>query len=263
MTNASDAFAREARQLDAGQYASCTAPAPYKLTSEDGVNEDALIVLQSAGQALLLSVADGAGGHPEGHEASQLLMQCLSSAVENSGKDTDSLREPILQALDNCNQSLLERGRGSLTTAAVVEIQGNTMRPYHVGDSTIMVVGQRGRIKYQSVSHSTVGYGIEAGLMDADAAHLHEERHWVLNFVGTADMRIELGAPLKLARFDTLIICSDAITDNLAIDEVCELIRKGSINNAMDKLVARCVEVMNTSEGRPDDLSVILYRRKH
>ena len=263
MTNASNAVAIEASRLGEGQYASYSAPAPYKITAENGINEDALLVKATEGQPLLLSVADGAGGHPVGHEASQLLMQCLATAASVSHSETDSLREPILSALDTCNQTLLQRGRGSLTTAAIVEIHDNAIRPYHVGDSTIMVVGQRGRIKYQSISHSTVGYGIEAGLMDADAAHLHEERHWVLNFVGAADMRIELGAQLSLARYDTLIICSDAITDNLAIEEVCELIRKGSLSDAMGKLIARCQDVMNTSDGRPDDLSVILYRRGH
>lgn len=260
MTNAPTEPAIEANQLGAGQYASYSAPAPYKICAEDGINEDSLLVTQTDGQAIVLSVADGAGGHPQGHAASQLLMQCLTTAVSESKSASDSLREPILRALDLCNTTLLERGRGSLTTAAIVEINGHCMRPYHVGDSTILVVGQRGRIKYQSVSHSTVGYGIESGLMHADAAHQHEERHWVLNFVGTADMRIELGAQLTLAHFDTLMICSDAITDNLAIEEVCELIRTGSLRDAVGKLVARCENVMNSSDGRPDDLSVILYR---
>lgn len=261
MTNAPTVAAIKASQLDAGQCASYSAPAPYKLATEDGINEDSLLVKPIDGQRLLLSVADGAGGHPLGHEASQLLMQCLATAVSKPKPQVDSLREPILQALDSCNRTLLERARGSLTTAAIVEVSDQSIRPYHVGDSTILVVGQRGRVKYQSISHSTVGYGIEAGLMEADAAHQHEERHWVLNFVGTAEMRIELGAQLTLARFDTLMICSDAVTDNLAIDEVCELIRKGSLSDAMSKLITRCEVAMNSSEGRPDDLSVILYRR--
>ncbi len=55
----------------------------------------------------------------------------------------------------------------------------------------------------------------------------HEERHLVSNVVGTDDMRIELGPPLKLARYDTVLLASDGLLDNLYTDEIVELIRKG------------------------------------
>jgi len=247
-------------RLGSGLCVSHCAPAPYKI-EDNGINEDALLTHEVDDKSVVLTVADGAGGHPEGHKASALVIESLMTSLASPGIRGDSLREAVLTALETCNKSLLERGRGSLSTAAVVEVHGQTIRPYHVGDSSILVVGQRGRIKYQSVSHSTVGFGIEAGLMESDAAHQHDERHWVLNFVGTPEMRIELGAPLALSRFDTLMICSDAVTDNLPIDEVCESIRKGSLQQALQKLVDKCETAMNADNGRPDDLSIILYRR--
>ena len=80
-----------------------------------------------------------------------------------------------------------------------MEISNGSVRPYHVGDSVILLVGQRGKIKLQTVSHSPVGYAVEAGVLDEVEAMHHQDRHVVSNFIGSPEMRIEVGAPLRLA----------------------------------------------------------------
>lgn len=50
---------------------------------------------------------------------------------------------------------------GAATTIAIIEYHAGTVRPYHVGDSMILVTGLRGRVHYQSVSHSPVGFAME------------------------------------------------------------------------------------------------------
>ncbi|MGI9590762.1 MAG: PP2C family protein-serine/threonine phosphatase, partial [Myxococcota bacterium] len=79
----------------------------------------------------------------------------------------------------------------------------------------ILLIGQRGRVKLQTVDHSPVGFAVEAGLLDADAALHHEDRHIISNFVGGADLRIEMGSGLHLAERDTLCLASDGLADNL------------------------------------------------
>ena len=144
------------------------------------------------------------------------------------------------------------------------EIQGDTVRSYHVGDSMTMVCGQRGKIKFQSVAHSPVGYAVESGLLDQDEAVHHEHRHIISNTVGDAEMRIEIGATLKLSRFDTLLLASDGLTDNLYIDEIVQFTRKGALDIAAKQLIdlahARMTASSNDKPSHPDDLSLILYR---
>ena len=103
------------------------------------------------------------------------------------------LRDAILNGFEDANGAVQALGIGAATTLAVVEVKENIVRPYHVGDSMILVVGQRGKIKLQSVPHSPVGYGVESGLLDEKEAMYHEERHLVSNVVGSPDMRIESG----------------------------------------------------------------------
>ena len=146
-----------------------------------------------------------------------------------------------------------------------MEISGHTARPYHVGDSVILVIGQRGKLKLQTVAHSPVGFAVEAGLLDEEEALHHHERHLILNAIGSAEMRIELGAPISLARRDTVLLASDGLTDNLSLDEIVELARKGPLDRAVVRLAALAHERMTAARSghpsKPDDLSILLYRR--
>lgn len=159
----------------------------------------------------------------------------------------------------------MSHGAGAGTTLAVVEIQGNTIRPYHVGDSMIVLTGQRGKQKLISVAHSPVGYAVESGMLDIDDAVHHEERHLISNIVGSGDMSIEMGVSRRMARRDTLILASDGLFDNLYLDEIIEIIRTGNIEAAANELIAHARQRMRKPEGdlpcHPDDLTFIIYRR--
>ena len=153
---------------------------------------------------------------------------------------------------------------GAATTLALVEIQDRTIRPYHVGDSAILVTGQRGKVKLQTIPHSPIGYAVEAGLMEEEEAIHHEERHVISNVIGSDQMRIEIGPPIELAPRDTLLLASDGLFDNLLPDEIIDTIRSGPLDEAVGVLVKTAQERMAKQTGdapsKPDDLTVIAYR---
>ena len=243
------------------EYARFTREAPYKRADPDAPNEDASLCLELDAETTVLAVADGVGGQAHGEQASALAIECLREGLERADADPANLREPILDAIERCNRELLADGRGSATTIAVVERYGDTMRPYHVGDSSILVVGGRGRVRFRSINHSPIGYGIEAGLLDESAATEHEERHWLSNIVGSDEMRIEIGAPLALAARDTLLLCSDALTDNLTLEAISDAARRRPLARAVELLESACEAAMGGANGHPDDLTLVLHRR--
>jgi serine/threonine protein phosphatase PrpC len=159
---------------------------------------------------------------------------------------------------------VLELGSGAATTLAVVEVQGPTVRPYHVGDSEILITGQRGRVKLQTISHSPIGYAVEAGLIAADDAIHHEERHVISNVIGSASMRIELGPAVTLAARDTVLLASDGLFDNLLQQEIVAGIRSGPLREALGGIVSearrRMTEPQEGLPSKPDDLTVVAYR---
>jgi serine/threonine protein phosphatase PrpC len=175
-----------------------------------------------------------------------------------------SLREAILLGFDEANRAVAALGVGAATTLAVVRIEEGTVRSYHAGDSLVLVVGQRGRRKHETIAHSPVGYAVHAGVLDEVEAMHHEERHLVSNMVGLPDMRVEMSAVVPLGAHDTVLLASDGLSDNLHVDEIVELIRKGPIEEAARKLAEAGTRRMNAESGalpsKPDDLSFALFR---
>lgn len=229
------------------------------------MNEDCAGLIPYDKNSGVLIIADGLGGLPGGSTASKIALSCMQKTIGIAAHDQTPLREAILDGFEQANREILAHGSGAATTLAVVEIQQNTIRPYHVGDSMILLTGQRGKRKLQSVAHSPVGYAVESGMLDADEAVHHEERHLVSNVVGATDMRIEIGLAVKIAKRDTLILASDGLFDNLYLDEIVELIRKGDLRQSAGQLLSLTHQRMNQKQAElpshPDDLTFIVFRR--
>lgn len=250
-------------QLGCGTAALYSDRSPTKTSA----NEDTLLAAPLQGRSAVLAVADGMGGGAAGEVAAKLAVQSLQNSLRQT-EDLDQaeqLRYAILNGIEHANRQILRMGVGAATTIAVAEIHGSVVRPYHVGDSLILVVGNRGKLKLQSVSHSPVGYAVQAGLINEADAMMHEDRHLVSNMLGMEDMTIEIGSPITMAQRDTLLLASDGLTDNLHIHEIVELIRKGGLPDAARRLAERGKERMILPNpggpSKPDDLTFITFRQ--
>lgn len=260
---ATDLQLPEHRHFLSGEVVIYTHRSPNKTST----NEDCVALIPYDDHSGVLLIADGVGGHPHGHTASQLAVQSLRRQIHKAVSQDQPLRDAILDGIEIANQTLLAQGRGAATTLAVIELQQDWIRPYHVGDSLILLLGQRGRRKLQSIAHSPVGYAVEAGMLDADEAIHHEERHLVSNILGSSDLHIQIGINKRLAKHDTLLLASDGLADNLYENEIAELIRKGPLTTAAEQLCHLAKVRMCTPEqslpSHPDDLSFILFRLQH
>ena len=88
------------------------------------------------------------------------------------------LRTAILNGIEKANAAVCDLGSGSATTLTVVTIEGRMARTYQVGDSEAVIVGQRGKVKAQTMAHSPTGFAVEAGFLNQRAALLHKDRHF-------------------------------------------------------------------------------------
>ena len=221
-------------------------------------NEDAIGVFEWQEEVGVLTVADGLGGLSGGASASRQMIECFRnlSALDSA--------DQVVSCIETVNEDLLQGGSGSGTTVTVLFIQGRKVSSYHVGDSTMLITGRRGRIKLQTVPHSIVGNALADGELDEKTAMQHPDRHVIYNMIGMKDMWIETTKSMQLADLDTVILASDGIWDNLYQEEVIDMMRCRSIEKASQDLVKEASERMNccsiTKPGKPDDLSLILYR---
>lgn len=252
--------------LESGNAAIYSAPSPDR-NREGDANEDSAAVFQLGEKTAVLAVADGCGGLRGGQQASGIAITLLKKSITDALKEERDLRYGILNGFEQANKKVLEMGIGAATTLAALEIQGNRVRPYHAGDSTIIVVGQRGKIKKQTVAHSPVGYAVEGGFLDEASAMFHEDRHLISNMIGASDMHIEIGPPIELAARDTVILATDGLSDNLNTLEIIDTIRTGSLGKSLKALSERARgRMQNPGNGNPsklDDLTFIVYRLKN
>lgn len=227
-------------------------------------NEDAVAIWPIGERQGVVAIADGFGGQPAGDQASRLALQALGDAVAQSARAGGDLRAGILNGFDEANRAVQSIGVGAATTLTTVEIADQTVRIYHVGDSVAMIIGQRGKLKYQTIPHSPVGYAVEAGMLGEEEAMHHHDRHFVSNAVGSDEMRIDIGPTLRLAARDTLVLGSDGLFDNLHQSEIIEFARAGPLDRAMNRLVTLAIERMTDPKpdapSKPDDLSIVLAR---
>lgn len=232
---------------------------------KESENEDTVAVIPYGPEAAILVVADGAGGLPAGKRASLTAVSTLAESLQTAQDQTTLLRNAILNGIEAANAAVLALANGSATTLTVVTIEGRIARSYQVGDSEAIVVGQRGRIRLQTTAHSPTGFAVEAGFLDQREALHHEDRHLVSNFLGTADMRIDIGAEVTLNPRDTVCVASDGLMDNVHVDEIIERVRKGALQKGIRSLVdiadERMHAVQENEPSKPDDLSLILFRK--
>ncbi len=255
--------AQQLAPMGGGRLLAYTARAPDK----DTHNEDTVASIPWGPDACVLVIADGAGGLPAGKRASLLAVRTLAESLEVAEGKTTLLRTAVLNGIEAANEAIRAEANGSATTLTIVTIEGHLARSYQVGDSEAVIVGQRGRIRLQTLAHSPTGFAVEAGFLDQRDALHHADRHVVSNFVGNDDMRIDIGAGVILNPRDTVLLASDGLTDNLHIHEVVERMRTGTLESAMDRIVGlatrRMAESDNKTPCKPDDLSLILYRKPY
>ncbi len=240
-------------------------------TRENTPNEDAGCVAQLSDQLGLLAIADGVGGANSGSKAAKVAIEWL---VERAGavdsKSGEGFRGHILDAIELANQDILGWGIGAGSTLAIVEYNRPTIRSFHVGDAKALLVSNRGRIKFATVGHAPIAMAVEIGLLEEEEALLHDDRNLISNCLGSMEMKIEIGPPIKMAARDCLVVASDGLFDNLTTEEIAAIIRTGELVEKTQRLVQLAIERM-TGEGResesgaspskPDDLSIICFRQ--
>ena len=230
--------------------------------SKESPNEDVAAIVQLSENHGLFAVADGMGGASSGDEAARIVIDTLVKHVQASSPEK-SLRSPILDAIESANQLILQWSIGAGATLAVVEFRDGSFRTYHIGDTQVLVCSNHGRIKYTTIAHSPVAMAVEIGVMDENEALRHEDRHLITNFVGSQEMKIEIGPRLSMATRDTLVIGSDGLFDNLTTDELVDLIRAGNIHKQVTQMISVVMGRMTQADecpSKPDDLTFICFR---
>src|SRR5512138_3835032 len=222
---------------------------------------------------LLAVLSDGIGGHRAGEVAAELAVNHMMQAVAHSdGRDT---RKTIAEAVKEASEAIAAHSaanqnlKGMGATCATAWIIGDKLHTASVGDSRIYLM-RGGRIQQLTVDHTWVQEAIEKGIITPEAARDHPNVHVIRRYLGSptppeTDFRLKLfndegdqnaenNQGLQLLPNDTLLLCSDGLTDLVWNDEILEIVRsKSSLKEA-----ARALIELANSRGGHDNITVVL-----
>lgn len=182
-------------------------------------NEDAFLIDRELG---LYVVADGVGGHHSGEVASALTIEVIQREVA-AGKDLDT-------AIQLANQAVIdgvETGKGKAgmaTTVVALKLTGTRFEVAWIGDSRAYLWD--GKLTLLTRDHSYVEAQLAAGKITLEEARVHPRRHVILQAIGL-QMEGELNVGHnsgELAEGNTLLLCSDGVTDPLDNEQLSHLL---------------------------------------
>jgi len=237
----------------------CPSPVPRRL------NEDSAALIGCGERRGVFLVADGMGGCPGGEQASKIAVETFCRYLEAETDPRADLRDVVLAAFAEANRRIEKHAEGSGTTVVAVEVAGGYVRSYHCGDSRALVVGERGRVRLRTQDHSPVGYAVASGLLTPEQAIVHHQRHYVSNYMGSHEMKVDVSDRIRLAARDTVVLASDGLFDNLLEREVVDEVRSRNIRRATQRLVDLSRDRMRRGRllgkaSKPDDLTVVIFR---
>ncbi|MEO1036939.1 MAG: protein phosphatase 2C domain-containing protein [Pseudomonadota bacterium] len=228
-------------------------------------NEDSIAIVHYSSDACALIVADGAGGLPGAADASQTAIAALLESLAVGRAAGTGLAVALADAVPAANKAVMALRNRSATTLTVVSVEGRQGRCFHVGDSAALVTGQRGAVRFATVGHSPVAFAVAAGLITEEESMFHIDRHIVSNFLGNPLMRMDISGTFELAARDTVLVCSDGLTDNLLTKEIIGHVRCKALAVVVPGLIQATLERMlnpaSEVASKPDDLSLVVFRK--
>lgn len=222
----------------------------------------------------LAVLCDGIGGHRAGEVAAEIGVRTITESVADG--DPNHPLETLEEAINRANRAIYtasssDRGRlGMGTTCACAWIISDRLFTVNLGDSRIYLL-RGGHIIQLSTDHTWIQEALDAGLLKDPSQDGHPNAHvirrylgsekppepdfrlWVFDGEGDEDALANQG--LRLMPEDTLLLCSDGLTDLVSDAEIQEVVQSLPLDQASDRFIS-----LANMRGGHDNITVILLR---
>jgi serine/threonine protein phosphatase PrpC len=217
------------------------------------------------GDALLLVLADGMGGHLHGEVAAGLIIDTFAEQFGIEAHPCIEAPERFIgEAMKQANERIMKfphdpaKGGFPGSTCVAALIQDGKMYWGHAGDSRLYLL-RDGKIQARTHDHSMVYQWMEWGVITPEEARVHPQRNQITNCLGgQSDMfYMEPGEPVALCSGDVLLLGSDGLWGPFLDDEFIKAFATGPVTEVLDGLVARALE---RESGHSDNVTGLAIR---
>lgn len=226
------------------------------------VNEDAAGYFESKNHIPVMMVCDGIGGHNAGEIASAMALMSIGQAWEKTEfNDIEEVYQWLIQKITEANEAIFNRsaqyedlyGMGTTLVAAIVI--GNQLMIANVGDSRAYVL-RNFQLKQLTEDQSLVNALLKSGEITPKEAENHPNKNIVTQSLGvTSSVEIDF-VRMTVKDEDTLLLCSDGLSDMLSLEEIRNVMNHYSDVNQQ---VEKAIEEANEAGGR-DNITVAIAK---
>jgi PPM family protein phosphatase len=221
---------------------------------------------------LFAVVADGIGGHRAGEVAAELAVDHISEVVADSdGLDPLAVLEKAIHVASEAiaDHAAAPEKQGMGATCACVWVAGDRLYTAWVGDTRIYLL-REGRLQQLTVDHSWVQEAMERGILTPEQAREHPNVHVIRRYLGSpeppevdfrlrmqnhpGDTLLENNQGAQLLPGDTLLLCTDGLSDLVWSDEISEIIRS---QKTLELAAQALIDTANERGGH-DNITVLL-----
>lgn len=223
--------------------------------------------------AYAMVVADGMGGLAAGEVASSMAITTIVNLMLSSVKwalkldhpefREEEIQEGIHRAVDYLNKADFAVGRQAAedkrfermgTTLTASYSFGDDLFIFHVGDSRAYLF-HNGQLERLTHDHTLAQALADMGDISQEAADKHKFRHLLTRAVGHHGGKLDVEIHhLTLADNDSLLICSDGLSDAVSDEQISETL------NGMESIQNKCESLVNLAlqQGGKDNITVAL-----
>ena len=218
-------------------------------------NEDAFLIL-SLGDAYLLAVADGLGGHEKGELASKIAVETLRRTFEENYEASmgdEDIGELLRGAYWEIHREILdlssEPGKVGTTLTSAFVRSGKAVIA-NTGDSRAYLI-RNGQVIERTRDHSIVEELLERGVIGPEEVRSHPMRHVVTRALGIG-FEVDVYT-WRLENGDILILSTDGLHDVLSDGRIGEIASEGDSRGIAERLVEEALKVTG------DNVTVVVF----
>jgi len=207
----------------------------------------------------LAMVADGMGGYEGGQEASRIAVETVEQVYSSTLHDDPQallnagFRTAHHRIQEQASKDPALRGMG--TTCTAIALLENNLYYVHVGDSRLYIV-RNGSISLLTRDHSYVSRLVEDGILSAEEAESHPQRHILTAALGSgAEVFPDTSlVPKPLGKGDVLILCTDGLWSVVSESDL-----KSAVASPPEQACKHLVALAK-QRGGPDNITVQLLK---
>ena len=229
-------------------------------------NEDSYLYWEPAAdedfqrKGRLAVIADGMGGHEGGQEASRLAVETVREVYDQAFRDdpqaalVESFATAHARIQEYAEQHPAFQGMGTTCTAFV--LRGRQLYFAHVGDSRLYLV-RDARILRLTRDHSYVGRLVESGIVRAEDAEKHPQRHILTAALGAGrELAVDSAQQsVALLEGDDLLLCTDGLWSVVTEEELETAVSANTPAESCAVLVK-----LARQRGGPDNITLQVLR---